>query len=75
MVRDRLRIRGYGWNGPGPRRGASGYAGYPIEYPAPPTAEEELRYLQDNLEYLNRELKTTEERIRDLQQEEADQDS
>ena len=62
--------RGAGWAGQRFWRWNPDYRGFPAAYPAPPappTAEEELGYLQGDLEYLKRELKATEERITEIE--------
>ena len=63
--------RGYRRYGPGNDWGRPGYWGYPAANLAPPTAEDEKKYLQGDLEYLKQELKATEERIAELEKEAA----
>ena len=53
MMRGRARRRNY----------------YPYPYPAPPTPDEEMEYLQGDVEYLKRELQAAEDRISELQKE------
>lgn len=60
------RIRGRAYGGTGFRRWVPHYEGYPAAYPAPPSAEDEMKYLQDELEYLKGEVKATEDRISEL---------
>jgi len=70
-ARGRMRGRGYGWYEPGFRRWAPDYrsypVSYPVSYPAPPTADEEMKYLQGDVDYLKQELKAAEDRIAELQ--------
>ena len=60
------RIRGRSYGGAGFRRPVPYYESYPAAYPAPPSAEDEMKYLQDDLDYLKREVKATEDRISEL---------
>lgn len=61
MIRGRARRRNYTWY--------PGYRSYPNPYPAPPTRDEEMEYLQGDVEYLKRELEAAEARISELQKE------
>lgn len=68
MTRARIRGGGYGTYGPKLGRWAPGVQGVPGPYAAPPTPDEELKWLEGDLELLGQELKATEERINELKE-------